>query len=229
MQLRAMMRRFANMPGRKNSPQRRYTHAMPAWTYLGRGVIVGFAIIGWMAYAASPLTPSNLIGISGRYCRTVAIPATVPMRRTAKANCGSIPRPVPRPISAGILLSFLASPAKSELVKRVTAAEGLRMPPAWAGAARLSEREIGLLTRWIEQGAVWQKHWSFIPPVRPELPAVSDRALAQERDRLLCACASGSRRAQAIARSRPAYSDPAGDARPDGPAADAGRGRSLRA
>ena len=32
-----------------------------------------------------------------------------------------------------------------------------RMPPAWAGAARLSDREIGLLTRWIEQGAIWQK------------------------------------------------------------------------
>ncbi len=48
------------------------------------------------------------------------------------------------------------------------------MPPAWAGTARLSNREISLLTRWIEQGAVWQKHWSFIPPVRRELPAVSD-------------------------------------------------------
>jgi len=50
------------------------------------------------------------------------------------------------------------------------------MPPAWAGAARLSEREISLLTRWIEQGAVWQKHWSFAPPVRRELPTVSDPA-----------------------------------------------------
>ncbi len=65
-------------------------------------------------------------------------------------------------------------PAKSEIVKRITADESRRMPPAWAGAARLSEREIGLLTRWIAEGATWQKHWSFIPPRRPDLPAVSD-------------------------------------------------------
>ncbi len=65
-------------------------------------------------------------------------------------------------------------PAKSEVIRRITAGEDLRMPPAWAGTARLSEREISLLTRWIEQGAVWQKHWSFIPPVRRELPAVSE-------------------------------------------------------
>ena len=65
-------------------------------------------------------------------------------------------------------------PAKSAVIQRITADEGRRMPPAWAGTSRLSEREIGLLTRWIEQGAVWQKHWSFIPPVRRELPTVSD-------------------------------------------------------
>src|SRR5580658_5561705 len=65
-------------------------------------------------------------------------------------------------------------PAKSTVIRRITADESLRMPPAWAGTARLSNREISLLTRWIEQGAVLQKHWSFIPPVRRELPAVSD-------------------------------------------------------
>src|SRR5580700_28337 len=47
-------------------------------------------------------------------------------------------------------------PAKSEVIRRITAGEGLRMPPAWTGTVRLSEREISLLTRWVEQGAVWQ-------------------------------------------------------------------------
>src|SRR5262249_12288506 len=32
------------------------------------------------------------------------------------------------------------------------------------------------LGRWIEQGAKWQNHWSFIPPQRPALPAVRDAA-----------------------------------------------------
>jgi hypothetical protein len=35
---------------------------------------------------------------------------------------------------------------------------------------------VGLLTRWIERGAVWEKHWSFIPPVRRNVPSVSDPA-----------------------------------------------------
>ncbi|HUS08717.1 MAG TPA: DUF1549 domain-containing protein, partial [Bryobacteraceae bacterium] len=64
--------------------------------------------------------------------------------------------------------------SKSEVIHRVTVEDGRRMPPVWAGAARLTEREINLLTRWVEQGAVWQKHWSFIPPRKPDLPQVSD-------------------------------------------------------
>jgi len=65
-------------------------------------------------------------------------------------------------------------PSKSEVLKRITADETRRMPPAWAGAAKLSDRQIDLLSRWIAQGAVWQKHWSFIPPIRPALPEISD-------------------------------------------------------
>jgi hypothetical protein len=70
--------------------------------------------------------------------------------------------------------------ARSEVIRRISSNDpARRMPPAWAGAARLSDREIDLLTRWVEQGAMWQKHWSFIPPSRPELPAVSNAAWAR--------------------------------------------------
>jgi hypothetical protein len=66
-------------------------------------------------------------------------------------------------------------PGKSELVRRVsTDDKARRMPPAWAGAARLSDRDIDLLTRWVAQGAQWQKHWSFLPPRMPDPPDVSD-------------------------------------------------------
>jgi hypothetical protein len=34
---------------------------------------------------------------------------------------------------------------------------------------------VELLTRWVEQGAKWGIHWSFIPPVRPEMPAVKQK------------------------------------------------------
>ena len=50
----------------------------------------------------------------------------------------------------------------------------MRMPPAYSDRT-LNKQEIELLTEWIRQGAVWQKHWSFIPPSRPALPAVTHK------------------------------------------------------
>ena len=61
-------------------------------------------------------------------------------------------------------------PAKSEILRRITAADAaVRMP---LGGAPLNSREIALLRAWIEQGGQWQKHWSLIPPQRPEFPQV---------------------------------------------------------
>ena len=63
--------------------------------------------------------------------------------------------------------------ANSELIRRVSSDDLAKlMPPAYSGAAKLTDREIGMLTRCITQGAPWQKHWSFIPPVRPALPEI---------------------------------------------------------
>src|SRR5437879_4225157 len=65
--------------------------------------------------------------------------------------------------------------AKSELVRRITAEKpAMRMPPVWSGV-KLTDNEIGLITRWVEQGAKWEKHWAFIPPRRRPLPDVHDR------------------------------------------------------
>jgi len=65
---------------------------------------------------------------------------------------------------------------QSELVRRITAEdEAVRMPPVYSGRT-LSGREIELIKEWIRQGAEWQKHWSFLPPVRPELPQVKHQS-----------------------------------------------------
>jgi len=64
-------------------------------------------------------------------------------------------------------------PDMSELIARiVTDDEDLRMPP-FDSTKALTAKQIGLLKRWIAQGAEWKEHWSFIPPVKHELPAVS--------------------------------------------------------
>jgi hypothetical protein len=47
-----------------------------------------------------------------------------------------------------------------------------RMPPTSSGK-KLSDRELQLIARWIEQGARWQPHWAFIPPSRVVPPPPS--------------------------------------------------------
>ena len=62
------------------------------------------------------------------------------------------------------------NPDQSELAKRTASAKpAMRMPPPSSGLA-LSPSEIATLREWVAAGAKWQKHWSFIPPVRPDVP-----------------------------------------------------------
>src|SRR3954447_1457925 len=62
----------------------------------------------------------------------------------------------------------------SELIRRVTSSdEDERMPPAKFGKP-LSKDEIAALRKWIEQGARFASHWSYVKPVRVELPAAPE-------------------------------------------------------
>jgi len=71
-------------------------------------------------------------------------------------------------LSGGRFAIVPGNPANSQLIQRVTATDPeVRMP---RNQEALNEKQVALLTRWIEQGAKWQKHWSFIPPKRPEPP-----------------------------------------------------------
>jgi Protein of unknown function (DUF1553)/Protein of unknown function (DUF1549)/Concanavalin A-like lectin/glucanases superfamily/Planctomycete cytochrome C len=66
-----------------------------------------------------------------------------------------------------------ADPANSKMVQRISSDNPpFRMPPAYMGYAKLPDRDIDLIRRWIAQGAKWQKHWSFIPPEIAPQPQV---------------------------------------------------------
>jgi len=60
-------------------------------------------------------------------------------------------------------------PTRNEILRRISLGDQPGHMPA-AGPP-LSPAEIALIRRWIEQGGAWQKHWSLIPPVRPQIPA----------------------------------------------------------
>src|SRR5262245_31532094 len=65
-------------------------------------------------------------------------------------------------------------PEESELVRRITATDKKHMPPARTNLT-LTEEEIGILRRWIAEGAEYKPHWAFLPlPDAVSLPAVSD-------------------------------------------------------
>ncbi len=77
--------------------------------------------------------------------------------------------------------------AHSQVYRRITSTDpGVRMPPAYLNRERLSDSEIAILRRWIEQGAKYQPHWSLIPPRRQALPELKDAAWARSPvDRLV--------------------------------------------
>src|SRR5262245_11165226 len=65
-------------------------------------------------------------------------------------------------------------PDASSLVERITADEpSERMPPTRTGK-KLSKAEIDTLTRWVKEGGKYSRHWAYVPPVRPEMPAIKD-------------------------------------------------------
>ena len=78
---------------------------------------------------------------------------------------------------------FAVVPGKageSELIRRIASDDPIRrMPPSYAGHEKLSDREIALMRQWVEDGAEWQGHWSFIAPKRPASPQVSDASWAK--------------------------------------------------
>src|SRR3954471_18889225 len=69
------------------------------------------------------------------------------------------------------------NPEQSELVKRITSNDpSWRMPPPASSAKPLSPAEISTLTEWIRQGAEYQPHWAFIPPVKVSPPPATPGA-----------------------------------------------------
>ena len=62
---------------------------------------------------------------------------------------------------------------ESEIIKRALSQDPDEIMPPPESHKTLKPEQIEILKRWIDQGAVYEPHWSFIAPVRPALPAVS--------------------------------------------------------
>ncbi len=67
-------------------------------------------------------------------------------------------------------------PEISDLVRRILLPEADEdfMPPEKSNR-HLSAGQKELLKRWVAQGATFEKHWAFVAPVRPPLPAIASK------------------------------------------------------
>ena len=66
---------------------------------------------------------------------------------------------------------------KGELLARITSSDPeARMPPVDSNKKPLGREQIELIRRWIDQGAKYEKHWSFISPRRPKPAAVKNES-----------------------------------------------------
>ena len=76
----------------------------------------------------------------------------------------------------GYVAMVPGDPVNSELISRITTGdEDDLMPPPDTGKT-LSDDEKKLFREWIAQGGEYEAHWAYIPPKRPTMPTVSDRA-----------------------------------------------------
>ena len=72
---------------------------------------------------------------------------------------------------------------KSEMIARITHSDPeMRMP---LEKEPLTKEEIDILTKWIDQGAVWQDHWAYLKPEEPEIPATQSGWVKNEIDHFI--------------------------------------------
>ena len=65
------------------------------------------------------------------------------------------------------------SPDKSEMIRRINLTDDDQMPPDKINKV-LKPEQKDLLKKWIMDGAKYEPHWAFVPPVKAPLPAVEN-------------------------------------------------------
>ncbi len=64
---------------------------------------------------------------------------------------------------------------ESELYARLLVADKDEIMPPPDSGHELTSEEIELIGKWIDDGVAYDRHWAFVPPVRPKIPDVSDQ------------------------------------------------------
>lgn len=63
---------------------------------------------------------------------------------------------------------------KSQLYQRITATDSTELMPPYDSNLKLSQYEIKVLKKWVEQGAAYKPHWAFVAVTKPEMPQLEN-------------------------------------------------------
>ncbi|MFN4144742.1 MAG: DUF1553 domain-containing protein [Runella sp.] len=77
---------------------------------------------------------------------------------------------------SGLKAIVPGNPAKSDVVHRILSEDPDYVMPEPSTHLTLSAEEKATIIKWIEQGAEYKPHWSFVAPVKPQVPSVINTA-----------------------------------------------------
>ncbi|HZN65242.1 MAG TPA: PSD1 and planctomycete cytochrome C domain-containing protein [Tepidisphaeraceae bacterium] len=72
----------------------------------------------------------------------------------------------------GVAAAVRGAKTQDDLLKRIRSGDPDELMPPPESGKSLTERQKAVLARWVEQGAQWQGHWSYLKPTRPAVPEV---------------------------------------------------------
>jgi hypothetical protein len=74
----------------------------------------------------------------------------------------------------GITAILAGKSADSEIIKRIFSHDPDEVMPTPKSNRKLTEQQKETLKRWIDEGAVWGKHWAFERVEKPPVPSAQD-------------------------------------------------------
>lgn len=73
---------------------------------------------------------------------------------------------------SGVIAVVPGNPEESELIARIHSDDDSEIMPPPETKDPLSPEQKRILNQWVADGAKFEQHWAFIPPVRPVVPSV---------------------------------------------------------
>ena len=70
-------------------------------------------------------------------------------------------------------------PELSQVYLRISSSDSTKLMPPASSNLKLNQHEIGLIEKWIRQGAKYEKHWAFVAPKKPAVPEVENEKWAR--------------------------------------------------